>query len=70
MLSCAEISFIISVFNFEKFWVKPGFSFTQLNRANTQNLEKKVILTCLTKLIADQSSVSQYAWSMCHMKEE
>ena len=60
ILSCAEISFVISVFNFEKFWVKPGFSFTQLNRADTQNLEK-VIWTCLTKMIADQSSVSQYA---------
>ena len=40
MLSCIEISFVISFFNFEKFWVKPGFPFTQLNRANTQNLEK------------------------------
>ena len=39
MLSCTEISFVKSVFNFEKFWVKPGFSFTQLNRANTQNLK-------------------------------
>ena len=40
MLSCSEISFVISFFNFEKFWVKPEFPFTQLNRANTQNLEK------------------------------
>ena len=40
MLSCTEISFVISFFNFEKFWVKPGFPFTQLNRANTQNLEE------------------------------
>ena len=40
MLSCTEISFVISFFNFEKFWVKPGLSFTKLNRANTQNLEK------------------------------
>ena len=42
MLSCTEISFVISLFffNFEKFGVKPWFPFTQLNRANTQNLEK------------------------------
>ena len=39
MLSCTEITFVISFFNFEKFGVKPGFPFTQLNRANTQNLE-------------------------------
>ena len=39
MLSCIEISFVIFVFNFEKSWVKPGFPFTQFNRANTQNLE-------------------------------
>ena len=25
MLSCTEISFVISFFDFEKFWVKPGF---------------------------------------------
>ena len=59
-------SFVISLFNFDKFWVKPGFSFTQLIRANTQNLgEKKGILTWLTKMIADQSSVSQSSWWQC-----
>ena len=52
-------------FKFEKLWVEPGFSFMQLNRANTI-----FFLTCLTKLIPNQSSVSQYAGSMCHMKEE
>ena len=40
MLSCTEISVVISFFKFEKFWVKPGFPFTQLNRANAQSLEK------------------------------
>ena len=40
MLSFADIGFVISVFNFQTFLVKPGFSFTQLDRANTQNLEK------------------------------
>ena len=40
MLSCTKISFVISFFNFEKFWVKPGFPFMQLNQANTQNMEK------------------------------
>ena len=39
MLSCTEIIFVISFCNFEKSWVKPGLPFTQLNRANTQNLE-------------------------------
>ena len=29
---------------------------------------KKVILTCFTKIIAEQSSVIQYAWPMCHNK--
>ena len=42
MLSCTEISFVISFFNFEKYWVKPGLPFTKLNRANTQNLGKKI----------------------------
>ena len=41
MLSCTEISFVISFFNFEEFFVKPWFPFTQLNRANTQNLEEE-----------------------------
>ena len=60
MLLCTEISFVISFFNFEKFGVKPGFPFTQLNQAIlTQNLEK-VILTCFTKMAAEQSSVIQY----------
>ena len=40
MSSRTEISFVISYFNFEKFCVKSGFPFTQLNRANTQTLGK------------------------------
>ena len=40
MLSCSDIIFVISLFNFKKFCVKQGFPFTQLIRANTQNLEK------------------------------
>ena len=40
MLSCSEISSVMSFFSFEKFWVKSGLPSTQLNRANTQNLEK------------------------------
>ena len=40
MLSCTEISSVISFFSFEKCWVKPGLPSTQLNLANTQNLEK------------------------------
>ena len=34
-----QFCYISSSF-FEKFWVKPGLSFTKLNRASTQNLEK------------------------------
>ena len=34
----------------------------QLNRANTQNLEEEKKLTCFTKIIAEQSSVIQYAF--------
>ena len=33
MLSCTEMSFVISILNFEKFGVKAGFPFTQLNQA-------------------------------------
>ena len=40
MLSGSDIIFVTSLFNFKKFCVKQGFPFTQLNRANTQNLEK------------------------------
>ena len=70
MLSCIEISFATYLFSIvEKFWVKPGFPFTQLNRANTQNLEKKIILTCFTKIIADQSSsMAKYEWTMYQIK--
>ena len=62
MLSCTEISFVISFFssNFEKFGVKPGLPCTQLNLL-TQNLGGKVILKCFTKMIAEQSPVIQYA---------
>ena len=60
MLSCTAISFVISFSNFEKFGVKPGFLFTQLNQATYSKLEeKKVILTCFTKIIAELSSVIQ-----------
>ena len=31
---------------------------------------KKLISTCFTKIIAEQSSVIQYAWPMYHMKEK
>ena len=41
MLSCTDISFVISFFNFEKFGVKPGFPFMQLNQATYSKLEKK-----------------------------
>ena len=58
MLSCAEISFVISVFNLRNFESNPGF----LLRNSIELILKtwkKVILTCLTKIITDQSSVSQ-----------
>ena len=61
MLSCTEICCVISVFKFEKFGVKPGFPFTQLNQSTYSKLGKKVILACFTKMIAEQSSVIQYA---------
>ena len=61
MLSCTEISFVISFFNFDKVGVKVGFPFTQLKQATYSNLGKNLILTYFTKLIAEQSSVIQYA---------
>ena len=60
MLSCIEISFVIFVFNFEKSSVKPGFPFTQFNRANIQNLEN-INFDMFYKMIAEQLSVIQYA---------
>ena len=43
--------------------MKPGFPFTQLNQTAYSNLEeeKKSNLTCFTNMIAEQSSVIQYA---------
>ena len=38
MLPCTEFSFVISFFYFEKFGVKPGFPFTQLNQATYSKL--------------------------------
>ena len=61
MLSGTEISFVKSFFLLEKFGVKPGFPFTQLNQATYSKLGKKISVTCLTKTIAEQSSVVQYA---------
>ena len=70
MLSCTEISFVIRVsfFNSEKFWVKPGFPFMQLNRANTQNLENfnfDMFYYCWA-VIPDPI----WTTSMYHMKEK
>ena len=41
MLSCTEINFVISFFNFEKFGVNPGFPITQLNQATYSKLGGK-----------------------------
>ena len=57
---------------FFQFWEilsQLGFPFTQLNRANTQNLEI-INFDMFYKMIAEQSSVIQYAWPMYHMKEK
>ena len=59
MLSGTEINFVISFFTFEKFEVKPGFPFTQLNQATYSKLGD-FLLTCFTKMIAEQSSVSPH----------
>ena len=57
-------------FKFEKVGVKPGFPFTQLNQATYSELGNLNFDVFLQKIIAEQSSVIQYAWPMCHMKEE
>ena len=49
-------SFVISFFNFEKFGVKPGFLFTQLNQATYS--KRKVILTCFTKWLLSSHLLS------------
>ena len=55
MLSCTKISFVITFFsiliNLES---NPGFLLRNSIKLLTQNLEK-VILTCFTKIIAEQS---------------
>ena len=51
-------SFAISFFNFEEFWVKPGFPFTQLNRANTQNLENFIFWHVLQKWLLSSHLLS------------
>ena len=67
MLSCTEISFVISFSQFWEIWSQTlGFLLRNSIKPLSQNLEKKVILTCFTKIIAEQSSVIQYAWPMCH----
>ena len=60
MLSCAEICFVISVFNLRNFESKPGILLRNSFELILKTW-KRVILTCLTKMIADQSSFSQYA---------
>ena len=54
-------SFVISFFNFEKFGVKPWIPFTQLNQATHLNLEESNFDMFYKKIIAEQSSVIQYA---------
>ena len=60
------ICFVISVFNFEKFWVKPGF----YHAAQTTPTWTKPILTCFTKLIAVQPYMymAEYEWTMYQIK--
>ena len=60
MLSCTEISFVMSFFNFEKFGVKPGFPFTQLNQATYSKLgeEKKSNFDMFYK---------NYCWARSHL---
>ena len=43
IMHCMTVtSFVMSFLNFEKFLVKLGFPFTQLNRTYTQNLGEKI----------------------------
>ena len=73
MLSCTEISFVISFFfsilrNLES---NPGFLLRNSINLLIQNLEeKKSNFDMFHKIIAEQSSIIQHAWPMCHMKEE
>ena len=70
MLACTTISFVIFFLKFlRQLESNPGFLLRNSIKLLTQNMEK-VILTCSTKIIAEQSSVIQYAWPMCHIKEE
>ena len=54
MLSCTEISFVISFLHFEKFGVKRGF-----HHAAQTPIWTKPILTGFTKLIAVQPSIAK-----------
>ena len=72
MLSCTEISFVISFFDFEKFGVKCQMSvnITQLIKLHKLKTWTKTVLTCFTKIIAEQPSLTQYERPMYNMKEK
>ena len=53
-----------------RIWSQTRVSFYVTQSSYLLKTGKIVILTCFTKIIAEQSSVIQYAWPMCHMKEE
>ena len=57
MLSCTEISFIIFFFQFWEIWSQTRVSFYTTQSSYLLKTLKKVILTCFTKIIAEQSSV-------------
>ena len=53
MLSCTEISFIISILR--NLASNPGFPFMQLNRATYSKLGKSNLICFYKKIIAEQS---------------
>ena len=59
ILLFSNINFMISDLNFERFSIVSLFPF-YVHCIYTEENPKQVILTCFTKLISVQSSVSEY----------
>ena len=63
---------LLYLFQFRELWSQTRVPFyaTQSSYTYSKLGGGGVILICFTKIIAEQSSVIQYAWPMCHMKEK
>ena len=66
MLSWLKSVLLYHFYQFREILSQTRFSFYATQSSHLLKTWKRVILTCFTKMIAEQSSVIQYAWPMCH----